>query len=196
MTALTQLRQVRRGLHLEALQVTLHQRAALRVGDFVEVSADDRRGVGQIPVEVAVHGGMVETGQRAIEFCHEATQAGHERGRVRLDQSQRRARQVAEQAHIVWLAIGVVDRVHGLPVERVDEAGTEVVAAVAGDVGQGAVLGVQHGGRFQGVGDFQHKLLAGGGAQLEILVALAGQRGRRAVNAKQPAAPDRRHRIR
>ena len=105
---------------------------------------------------------------------------------MRLDQSQWRARQVAEQAHIVWLAIGVVDRVHGLPVERVDEAGTEVVAAVAGDVGQGAVLGVQHGGRFQGVGDFQHKLLAGGGAQLEILVALAGQRGRRAVNAKQP----------
>ena len=77
---LAQLRQVRRGLHLEAVQVTFHQGAALRVGDFVEVGADDRRCVGQIPVEVAVYGGMVETGQRAVEFCHEATQAGHERG--------------------------------------------------------------------------------------------------------------------
>jgi len=119
-------------------------------------------------VEITVQGRVIEAGERTVDVRQRAAEV--------LQQRRRRISDVAECD-----AVDVRDEADEVAARLADvgagEGGDQARRAAGGsERAQGGVFCVEHGAGLGGVGDLEDAARAVGGAQAEILIALAGQR--------------------
>jgi len=184
--AVAQRPEARQRRRREAVEQALDQRPPRVSRDLGEQRTDHRGGARDVPVELAVRGRVVERGERAVERAHEAAEVGEQRRRVRARRRERRARQPGQQPDVVAATVGARHALDLPAVAAGDHARARHAAAEPGRVRHRRVLRREHRLVLAGVRDLEHVARAAARVDAEVLVTLAGELMRPAVDAEQP----------
>ena len=157
------------------------ERAQRRVLDERRQLADERQAGREVPVELAVDGGVIESGQRGVELRHLAAEILQQLGRVVGHRSQGHAVEPRQQPDEMPDSRGGRDLGDGGAVDARHEPRAE--RRPPRHVRERGVLGFQEIARVGRVGDLQHEAVTRGGPQGEVLIALAREGGGLGVHA-------------
>lgn len=149
-----------------------------------KVAANHGRGLAQIPVQVALGGGVAEVGQRLVGCGQQFAKAMEQVRSVGVDVGQEDAGDEVDEAGEVLVAAAVADGNHGLAVAGGVEAIGMGGGVVACQMGHGCVLQVENGRFFLRIGNLQHYLLIGADGNQKVLVAFAGKLADGAADVK------------
>ena len=144
-----------------------------------QVFLNDGTGARQVPVEVAMNRGVVETVQRAIEAADGPAKAFEQRGRARANLSEGNALEIGDEPHEMNIARHHGDQVAGPRRQRV-----RAQRDPSGDVRHRGVLGLEHRTIFGRVRDLEHEATSPQSASLrcrfqeKVLIPLARKRRR------------------
>ncbi len=159
------------------------ERAHRRVLHLRRPFAHERQPLRQVPVELAVDRRMVEAVERGVQLGDGSPDVLEEIG-GRLGLREGHARQPRQHAHVVARPGRRDDGGDPRPVARRHDARTAV--GPAGNARKRLVLRLEQRAVLCRIRDLQHRAIAAGGLEQEILVALARERGRLRHQAVQP----------
>lgn len=140
-----------------------------------KVAANHGRSLAQIPVQVALGGGVAEVGQCFVGFGQQLAKAVEQVGGLGVDVGEEGAGDEVDEAGEVAIAVVVGYGQHDFAAG----AGVEAVRMGSGVVGRevehGLGLEVENGRFFLRISNLQHHLLVGADGNQKVLVAFAGK---------------------
>ena len=159
------------------------ERLAQRVRDLRQPVADPARSR-QVPLQLAVGGGVLEAGQSAVHPSEDLPEALVQLAGPRARLGERHAVDPGQEEREPRATREVADTRERLAAERGNDARQLERRGVPREVAQGLRLQRDEGGAALPVHDLQHEAAAVPAVEAEVVVVLAGQRCRRAGDAE------------